>query len=319
MSFASPVWKKFIFPPWKTVAAKILAIDPNSDLAPDAKKIKMPGSDKKGREKGAVPAEEVDFTDDNGEALLILLRIAHLRFQDNPTTLPYQTLLQVAVLCDQYQCINLVRPWLHQWLADEELLSLQPRNENWLFIAWVFGREEVFKNLATKMVRGIVPSNKSVHMTSIGPLSTRYKISDPMPDGILDRIAAVRMEVITQLLGVAHARVEKCLQSKETLCRSDSYNARPEDCDAIVLGSFVRGLQELNVLPKMGNKIHTNIIRMSVEEFADKLSTMGIRSPHSQCAVSPLKEAIAEKLLRIPDPVLDSHRRHMKIQSGVGQ
>ena len=87
------------------------------EYTPAAKKSKVTGE--KEKDKSVLPVEEVDFSDDNGEALLILLRIAHLRFHDTPTTLAYQTLLQVAVLCDQYQCINLVRPWLPQWLADE--------------------------------------------------------------------------------------------------------------------------------------------------------------------------------------------------------
>jgi hypothetical protein len=99
MSFASPVWKKFIFPPWKPMAVQ----DPTTtyESTPAAKKSKVTGE--KEKDKSVLPVEEVDFSDDNGEALLILLRIAHLRFHDTPTTLAYQTLLQVAVLCDQYQ------------------------------------------------------------------------------------------------------------------------------------------------------------------------------------------------------------------------
>jgi hypothetical protein len=128
MSFASPVWKKFVFQPWKPVAAKNRATD--SDSTPDAKKCKIADQDDRDKTKSGLPVEELDFTGDNGEALLILLRIAHLRFQDNPSTLPYQTLLQIAVLCDQYQCINLVRPLLPQWLADEETWSLRSRQEN---------------------------------------------------------------------------------------------------------------------------------------------------------------------------------------------
>jgi hypothetical protein len=51
---------------------------------------------------------EVDFQDDNGEALLLLLRIAHLHYNDIPTTLAYKTLLDIAVLCDHYSCVELV-------------------------------------------------------------------------------------------------------------------------------------------------------------------------------------------------------------------
>ena len=128
------------------------------------------------------------------------------------------------------------------------------------------------------------------------------------------------MEVVNQLLEIAHAKIDKCLQSKESLCRSDAHNARTGDCDAMVLGSFIRALQELGVLPKVAaNRMNIKILRISIEELAHKLSTLVIKSPRSQCSVSPLKEQIAEKLRSIPDPVLDSHRRHMKEQSGVEQ
>jgi hypothetical protein len=160
----------------------------NSDSTPDAKKSKIADSDDKDKIKSGLPVDKLDFTGDNGEALLILLRIAHLRFQDNPATLPYQTLLQVAVLCDQYQCINLVRPWLPQWLAGEETSSLKSSQENWLLIAWVFGREKVFKELATRMVQrvSVNPLTKVVYLTPLHQYG-KYQITEPMPDGIVSK------------------------------------------------------------------------------------------------------------------------------------
>jgi hypothetical protein len=186
ISFASPVWKKFMFPPWKPSTAKKTP-DTDSDSMPDAKKSKL--ADEKDKDTNGLLVEEVDFSEDDGESLLILLRVAHLRFHENPTTLPYQTLLNVAVLCDQYQCINLVRPWLPQWLANEEESSLKFGQENWLFIAWVFGREKVFKELAVKIVRGVVvhPIKKTAFMTSLNQGPTYNKIIDPMPTGIMGK------------------------------------------------------------------------------------------------------------------------------------
>jgi hypothetical protein len=186
MWFASPVWKKFIFPPWKTIAASSQAVDTKYDHI--AKKSKIPGCDRKDSNVN-LPVEEVDFKDDNREALLTLLRISHLRFQDNPATLPYETLLQVAVLCDQYQCINLVKPWLPQWLVDEKECSLKVGHENWLFIAWVFGREDIFAALASMIVQRVKvdPATKELWMTSFNS-GSKYKILEPMPGRILGNL-----------------------------------------------------------------------------------------------------------------------------------
>ena len=185
MSFASPVWNKFIFPPWKPMAVQ----DPTTtyDSTPAAKKSKVTFKVKI-KDRGVLPVEEVDFSDDNGEALLILLRIAHLRFHDTPTTLPYETLLQVAKLCDQYQCIDLVRPWLSQWLADEEQSSRTFGQENWMFIAWVFGREKVYERLAEDLVLDLKPVNDSVYRTSKWSNDMR-EINHPMPPGTVGKIS----------------------------------------------------------------------------------------------------------------------------------
>ncbi|KAF8861596.1 hypothetical protein BDZ45DRAFT_249219 [Acephala macrosclerotiorum] len=146
LSLASPVWEKFLFPPWEA-------------------------------EEPADGVEEIDCTGDDSGALLILLSVAHLKFQNVPSFLPYKTLLQVAVLCDQYDCVTLVRPWLSTslWLAGEEQEALASGQRRWLFIAWVFGRESVFEKLAIHIVKNIGVTDEQ-----------RWKDMAPMPDGIIE-------------------------------------------------------------------------------------------------------------------------------------
>lgn len=47
------------------------------------------------------PVEEVDFTEDDCDTLLILLRIAHLQFGEVPKEIPFRMLVHVATFCDQ--------------------------------------------------------------------------------------------------------------------------------------------------------------------------------------------------------------------------
>lgn len=159
---ASPVWKKFLFPPW------------DSDPAPD----------------GGVKEKQIDCTEDDGEALLILLNIAHLNFDAVPPTLGHQTLLQVAVLIDQYDCIKIVRPWLESWMKNEGAESLKPDQDGWLFVAWVFGRESTFEALSKHLV---VKSDVAAASTSGSPpspslLSPNGKpLATPMPPDIVGK------------------------------------------------------------------------------------------------------------------------------------
>jgi hypothetical protein len=121
MVHASPVWKKFLFPPWEQTLLE----------AP----------------------KKIDCSDDDAQALLVLLNIAHLKFDIVPKLLPYQLLYHVAILVDQYQCLKLVSPWLKLWSQDEESQLMVDGQEGWLFIAWAFGRESIFEQLARKLLK----------------------------------------------------------------------------------------------------------------------------------------------------------------------
>jgi hypothetical protein len=70
MSFASPVWKKFIFPPFPRLA--------------ESPTLRGSSAQKKKKTDEAFPDVELDFTEDNGDALLILLQIAHLQVANIP-------------------------------------------------------------------------------------------------------------------------------------------------------------------------------------------------------------------------------------------
>lgn len=105
LSFASPVWKKLIFPPFPLLTSRADGEEPNSKTSYVTNE--------------SFPDIELDFTEDNPEALLVLLRIAHLQFSTIPSDLPYVILNNVAILCDKYNCRSLVKPWLKDWLKDE--------------------------------------------------------------------------------------------------------------------------------------------------------------------------------------------------------
>jgi len=60
----------------------------------------------------------LDFTMVDNRALFIL-SIAHLQKWKVPKRLDYKTLLQVAVLCDRYNCLRIVQPWLEGWMYDQ--------------------------------------------------------------------------------------------------------------------------------------------------------------------------------------------------------
>jgi len=156
MCLASPVWKKFIYPSFRQLP---------HDEAGEEKSVGEPigsgvgtnlkGTDNSGEGEHLKPVEELDFTEDDPAALYILLRIAHLDFSSVSKKLKAKELWEVAVLCDQYDCVHLVSMFLPRWLSDAETKSKQSDCERWLFIAWAFGRTEIFQALAQKMLTSV--------------------------------------------------------------------------------------------------------------------------------------------------------------------
>jgi hypothetical protein len=78
-----------------------------------------------------------------------------MKFKKVPGSLSYDRLVNLAILCDQYGCVDLLRPCFQAWFANEETESGQPDWDQWLSIAWVFGRERAFETLAMKILKEI--------------------------------------------------------------------------------------------------------------------------------------------------------------------
>lgn len=192
MALASPIWAKFISPPWTVVSqassdtsCTTLSDDEKTevDLVEDGDiKFDLSSDYKTNIDLSKDDGIKIDFTEDDGAAVLLLLNAAHLKYASVPKVLAYKDLFNVAILCDQYQCVQLVRPWLESWLKDELTEAFRPGREGWLFIAWVFGREDVLEILASKLVVSIrLHNGECINQNN-------HIINGPMPSGIMGKL-----------------------------------------------------------------------------------------------------------------------------------
>ncbi|KUJ06373.1 uncharacterized protein LY89DRAFT_743852 [Mollisia scopiformis] len=294
---ASPVWKKFLFPPWK-----------DHDLPHSIKQI--------------------DCTEDDSNALLILLNICHLKFKDVPQSLNYRNLLQVTILCDQYDCVDVVRPWLlpSMWLAYEEAESLKLGQERWLFIAWVFGRTQVFEKLAAHMVM-----NMNMHTSG----EVTWLKMTPMPPGIIESILSCRKNLIDSLLRIPYSMLDRyeivhmpyaigitptyTQRSKTSVCTMHG-SSQPEACDALIYGSLVFRLGALRLFPR--RKVEDLLLSVTglslalkatkLREYPKEHPTFGQPVTHEKCRGKEFSEQVDEVLAKPFDPVLEMHRMHLK-------
>jgi hypothetical protein len=98
--------------------------------------------------------DPLDFREDDADALLLLLRIAHLDFVSVKKRMSVGELYSLAILCDKYDCVHLIKPWVAEWSLWFQDMGNQAGGElsKRLFIAWSFGRTENFRSAASVLV-----------------------------------------------------------------------------------------------------------------------------------------------------------------------
>ncbi|KAG4433038.1 hypothetical protein IFR05_011477 [Cadophora sp. M221] len=287
---ASPVWKKFLFPPWVPAPAPTTG------------------------------PRQIDCSEDDGEALLILLNILHLKFKDVPIRLGYKVLIQVAVLCDQYICVSIAKPWIDGWMREVEtdLVAKNFVTPHMLFACWVLGREATFETLAQKLILELRMDKQGRWRSRRGWL---VEIPEPMPSHIMDNIKRIRLETIEALLRVPYSAVIKFKRTKKVLCKMSHIASDDSHCDGSTLGTIIRGLD----LADLEYGTEAADIMMSIEEVAAAIDDIHIyhlqHDParplvdHSVCHARNFQEGVANVLRIVESPVEDSHREHMRAQN----
>ncbi|KAF2136032.1 uncharacterized protein K452DRAFT_313517 [Aplosporella prunicola CBS 121167] len=164
----------------------------------------------------------------------------------------FRSLLDLLILTDKYGATKLVRPWIKTWIADVQHLLLEPAYEEWLWIAWEFGRLASFQELAVHLV-------KEVRVTANGRCVTQKgRILDPsgescqLPPDIIESILGVRQQVIQSLFDIFQRFIKEfaAVRSQNiygTRCNCSSMQENQDDkrqCDILAFGSLTLSLHQ---------------------------------------------------------------------------
>ena len=113
---------------------------------------------------------DISFLDDDAESLLILLLAAHLRYPEIPEEVTYQLLLNICIVCDKYDSIEIVRPWLSKWRKPLDHLAEKNDHEEFLFITWVLGDRKTFERVCRKLVLESSTNDRNECLTASGKI-----------------------------------------------------------------------------------------------------------------------------------------------------
>ena len=273
---------------------------------------------------------EVEFSDDDLCTIEIILQIAHLRFDNLPTSLDFTDLLNLAITCHKYEVVGLVGPFLRLWAWPWSSVFREPGYEQWLFIAWVFGYQDTFEALTDHLAATTRSNSEGDCLTSEGILS-----NDRMPRLIVgkqqkfsnaeyefaayttshtDNVVRVRVENISAIIASCYERINELSSSPDHYCQKKApgkseFSKAHAICDSVALGSFLKGLKGLNLWPVQP---HPSDLYMSVNELKEQLMAIriSVHLAHQYCTT---EDEIKNSIMNSEpdsDTLEDEHLKH---------
>ncbi|KAF8533458.1 hypothetical protein BDD12DRAFT_865149 [Trichophaea hybrida] len=119
--------------------------------------------------------------DDNGEAMLNILKLLHHKNKNVPRELDIEMLYETAIIVDKYDLLEAIRPWIIIWFDPyrEKISDSVSSPEVWVDISWVFEDTCMFKEISRHLIlETCIDSNEDL-ITREG-----HKVGEIVPDGI---------------------------------------------------------------------------------------------------------------------------------------
>ncbi|RFN48197.1 hypothetical protein FIE12Z_7555 [Fusarium flagelliforme] len=203
---------------------------------------------------------KIIITDWSAEALFILLNIIHGHHRLIASHIDFNTIVGLAMICNYYKCQERVETFVDKWLVPfqmERPTQLSPGTTMqamtaWVFIAWVFNKEELFNEL-------IDVALKNCRTPLTGHLS--------LPINIIERVEARRQHLMMAILDYVYTLHESLISHK------DGCSHR---CSTLLLGNLVKHIRlyGYNLARQQGQSQLTGRSWKGLKAFAQ-----GIRQP----------------------------------------
>ncbi|PNP73385.1 hypothetical protein FNYG_13283 [Fusarium nygamai] len=195
---------------------------------------------------------EVKAFEWNAEALVIVLDIIHGHHRSLPQKVELDILIEIAMLCDYYQCEEIVETFAKQWIAafEEDKPYEEEATMNWMFVAWVFQREDLFN---TKVAMTLQHSKIPVH-TDL-----------PLPSTILEKVETQRLKLMNDVLNNLYGLHESLWVTNDD-CKTE--------CATMLLGSLMKHMREAGLeIPKPKGLPSTIRSLVGLRRFVSGLET----------------------------------------------
>lgn len=103
------------------------------------------------------------LSDDDPVALAVTLSAMHFKLENVPRETTVEQLMQLAIVCDKYNCAAVLKQWVEKWITIRKCQQVKKPTQSiqMLFVAWVFGADGEFGELTQTLVPKIAFSGAS--------------------------------------------------------------------------------------------------------------------------------------------------------------
>ncbi|KAK8006013.1 hypothetical protein PG991_012310 [Apiospora marii] len=259
----------------------------------------------------------------------LLFRIIHKTRAPIPQTLTQWELYDLLVITEEYQISpSLLRPWVASWLEPyrawpgpgphEYTVDFLQGLYSRVWIAWVLGETEVFRQIVELLVREVSPGRIRGFLVSGIPLI----MSPEIPD-LFRYMEDARDTYVARLLYVFRKEIKE--DREERFC---SLQGRPDaeksTCDLIVTRSIMRGYQDQVVAPAQGRErkesvkaTYERLKRIQIVNFSSLMGDAPRTTPdgptHDECC-NPTARLHNEMDEVLSEPVFsyEVYREHLE-------
>ena len=90
----------------------------------------------------------------NLNALAILLYALHFRSEKVPRAVSFDGLWELAILCDKYDCVSAMKPWIVLWTRDppQHKDNFSECLVKWVYMAYVFELDDLFEKVTREII-----------------------------------------------------------------------------------------------------------------------------------------------------------------------
>lgn len=173
-------------------------------------------------------------------AVLTIMKAIHMQGPEVPMMLSFSELRDVAIVCDKYDMLRALTPWIEIWSRRYIFSSHSTGYEDWLFMSWAFKKEDIFiRETAYWIPRTFYLNDKF----TTGDIDYIWRL----PQGIIERMEMERRRLADSLTDVAYQEFE-ALQGNIDQCKASSMYANVY-CNDLNLGQIIRRLIRARMYP----------------------------------------------------------------------